>query len=140
MRLPAALAALIALSACAPGPYSPETSTYAFLETEAYRMFAATYSETPFENGGMDIVAIERGDMRTFRLVPCRGGTAICAGGLHGAAGTLTRTPDYWIVSGIYGGRSFYLSPGGDGAIYYGQNRAAALAWNNIGTGEPVQQ
>jgi hypothetical protein len=134
--VPAALlAAMCGLTACAPGlpPYDPATYSYSFLEAEAYRAYAQSYSETPFALGSMDIVATEGDNLRTFRLVPCRNGTAICSGSARGQAGTLTRSPDYWIVRGLYGGRTFYLSPGGDGAIWYGNNRAVALAWNNIG-------
>jgi hypothetical protein len=135
MRRALVALALLGLSACnvSEGPYDPSTESFAFLEAEAYRAYGQSFSEYPFANGAMDVIATENGDMRTYRLVPCRGGTAICAGGLHGPAGRLERTRDYWIVTGLFGGRSFYLSPGGDGAIYYGGERATALAWNNVG-------
>jgi hypothetical protein len=111
----------------------PERSSRIFEQTPVSRGYAVAFSEFPFEKGAIDIVAVEGGQMRSFRLVTCRGGGAICADDLNGPAGSLTITPDYYIVRGLYGGRDFYLSPGGDGAIYYGANRASALAWNNIG-------
>lgn len=132
---PAAALLLAGLvSGCATLPtYPPETLEYAFLEAEVYRAWAFSNSETPFANGAMDIVVTEGDHLRTYRLLPCRGGAAICAGTLNGPAGTLTRTPDYWIVEGLFDGRTIYLSPGGDGAMWYGPGRAVPLAWNSIG-------
>jgi hypothetical protein len=127
----AALAVLGLTTACAEWG-DTATWDWGLVERNALLDYAQSYSETPFALGAMDIVAVENDELKTFRLVPCRGGAQICADNLNGPAGTLQRTPEYWIVSGIYGGRSFYLSPGGDGAIYYGSNRAASLAWNNI--------
>ncbi len=75
--------------------------------------------------------------MRTFRLVVCRGGTTICAGSLNGRAGQLERGPEYWVVTGLYGKPGLLSVARWRRRIYYGNERAAALAWNNVGDQPP---
>lgn len=124
----ALLAAGSVLVGCA--DFDPTTAglEYEVAEQDAYRAFAASFSEVPFSQGAVSVVASDHGDMRTYILVPCHGGTAICGGSAHGPVGRLERTPDYMIVRGLYG-REFWLSPGGDGALI-GNGHTVALAWN----------
>ena len=101
---------------------------YSAAERDAYRTYAAAFSEAPFSNGAISVVAPDHGDLRTYRLVPCQGGARICAGSEHGRAGQVEATADYIIVRGLYG-RTFWLSPGGDGALV-GNGHTVPLAWN----------
>lgn len=92
------------------------------------RAFDQTFTEEPFARGALAVVAREDGELRTFGLVPCQGGAAICAGGVDGPVGRLSRTPEYFVVDGLYG-RRFWLSYGGDGYV----ERAGTyipLAWD----------
>lgn len=132
-NLPRSLAMLalpLALSACGDTPetFFPE---YGEVVARTERAYAFAQQETPFENGPMNVLATEDGQLRSYTLVPCRGGAAICAGGLHGAAGTLNVTPDYHVVQGLHG-RTFWLSPGGDGWIGYRNGTHVPLAWDSI--------
>ena len=104
--------------------------TYEAFETNAYRAFAAYNQENPFVNGAMSIVSTEHGELHTYRLVPC--GNTVCAGSAHGPRGRVERLPDYIVVSGLYN-RTFWLSPGGDGALVRGRDgQTAPLAWDSI--------
>ncbi len=105
-----------------------ESLTYDAWSTEVRRAFAASYLEQPFEDGTVHVVAEERGEMKTYILVPCRGGSHVCGGSLRGRAGYLTQHPDFAVVTGAYAGRTFFLAPGGSGVL----RRAGvdtALAW-----------
>lgn len=139
-----ALAAIVltgGLAACAElgiEPPPPGSLDWEQAEIAAARAYAAAQSETPFENGPMSVIATEGGTLRSYLLVPCRGGAAICAGGLHGAAGRLEVTADYHIVRGLYGNRTFWLSPGGDGAIGYPGGQFVPLAWDSVD--QPVSE
>lgn len=95
---------------------------YPMLERGAYRAYASGVSETPFAGGPVSVIAAENGHLGTWRLTPCGGGTAICAD-TSAQAGQIELTPDYAIVTGLYG-RTFWLSPGGDGAVVSG-----GVAW-----------
>lgn len=99
-----------------------------------------TYTETPFENGVLALVASEGGELKTWTLAPCGSG-AICAGDAQGAVGRMSRTREYVVVDGLYG-RRFWLSWGGDGYVER-DGTYLPLAWNARpnGTGvgsEPV--
>lgn len=118
----AILLCAVALAGCA--QQGPERT----LE-EVRRAYARTFLPQPFAEGAVHVVAAERGEMKTYLLVPCRGGTAICAGGLHGRPGTLTAGPDYVTVTGAYPGRSFLLAPGGSGVLLRHGARSP-LAWD----------
>ncbi len=115
-----------ALGACAP---APEGSDHPLAWDNFGRAIEASFEDQPFANGAaVSVVTAEREEMRTYNLVPCRGGTRICGGSAHGPAGTLTATPDHSVVRGAYRGRAFYLSPGGDGAVIV-HGTQAPLAW-----------
>ena len=106
----------------------PERLEIANLAVESERVFAEGFLAIPFAEGPVSVVTAEPDRMRTYRLVPCQGGTRICAGGPRGPQGVLTLTPDYRVVTGLYG-RTFYLSPGGNGAVYR-NGVYAPLAWD----------
>ena len=135
----AAMAALTMAAGCETGSVAPDLEqiesdlnnrfTFAPIERAAYRSYAAAYSEMPFAEGAMSIVAAEQGEMRTYRLVPC--GETVCGGSAHGPAGRVETTADYVIVSGLYG-RQFWLSPGGDGALIRSDGATVSLAWDSI--------
>ncbi|SMX42222.1 hypothetical protein [Octadecabacter ascidiaceicola] len=94
---------------------------------ETRRAVDVAYRDLPFDTGRVYVVANEHGDLHTYSLTPCRGGTHICGG--TGRVGHLERTPDYFVVTGAYRDRTFYLSPGGDGYLTWrGVDRD--LAWN----------
>jgi len=82
--------------------------------------------DVPFDAGTVYVVANEHGDLHTYSLTPC-GENRIC--GPDGRAGQLERTPDFFVVTGAYRDRTFFLSRGGDGYLTWrGENRD--LAWN----------
>jgi len=124
-----AILGLAALAACDGIEIAPGQLEYANLSAETRRAYDAAYRTIPFAQGPVSVLATEGGELRTFALVPCRGGARICAGSARGRAGNLTVTPDFWIVTGLYGNRQFHLSPGGDGMIVRG-GRQNGLAWN----------
>lgn len=87
----------------------------------------AAYRDLPFETGVVHVLANEHGDLHTYTLTPCRSSTRICGG--TGRVGQVERTEDFFVVTGAYRDRTFYLSPGGDGYLTWrGINRD--LAWN----------
>ena len=146
-----AMATLALLGGCADlglPPYSPaealalqERLEGPVLWASYQREFERRYTEEPFEIGSLALVASEDGELRTWSLFPCRGGLTICGGGPEGPAGRLSRTPDYFVVEGLYG-RRFWLSYGGDGYVER-HGTYVPLAWNARpnGTGpgfEPV--
>ncbi len=108
---------------------TPETLAFSTVVAEADRMVADSFRDIAFTEGRVAVVAEENGRMRTYWLVPCRDGTRICAGGPNGRAVVLTDSPDFRIVSGVYRGRDFYLSPGGDG-VMINRDRQHQLAWD----------
>ncbi len=124
----AGLAALLA-GCSGGGAITPESLAYANLSAELRRAYAASYLDQPFADGPVSVVAEERGEMKTFILVPCRGGDHVCAGGLHGPAGHRTDAPDFVSVQWIYGGRVFLLEPGGGGVLRHA-GRDTPLAWD----------
>jgi len=96
------------------------------LAADTRRVLDDSYRDLPFDSGTVYIVANEHGDLHTYSLTPC-GGTHIC--GANGHVGHVERTLDYFVVTGAYRGRTFYLSPGGDGYLTWrGEDRD--LAWN----------
>lgn len=135
----AAGAAATMLSGCETMPAVPtiaqieatlETNyTFEAIDRAAYRGFASTYSEMPFDFGAMSIVAAEHGEINTYTLVRC--GEAVCGGSAHGPRGHVETTPDYVIVSGLYD-RTFWLSPGGDGALVRSSGETVPLAWDSL--------
>lgn len=85
--------------------------------------------DVPFDEGPIHVVAAERGEMKTYFLVPCREGTHICGGSAHGPAGHLSRTSRHYVVTDAYGHRTFYLSPGGSGVLDTGSAQVP-IAWD----------
>lgn len=133
-----AVAALAALAGCAEfgvAPASPAGEPVldppleaSALATSYQREFEKVYTETPFANGALSVMATEGGELRGWTLAPCGGGTAICGGSAQGPAGRLVRTPDYVVVEGLYG-RRFWLSYGGDGYVER-NGTLVPLAWD----------
>ena len=105
-----------------------ETLAFSNVTAEADRMVADSFRDIAFADGRVAVVAVEDGRMRTYWLVPCQNGAAICAAGPRGRAVPLTSNPDFRIVSSAYRGRDFYLSPGGDGMMISRDGRHQ-LAW-----------
>jgi hypothetical protein len=103
-----------------PEPGGPEPGTrpaIAAFDVSLDRSVERSFLERPFARGPLAALAVEGGDLMTFVMGPCAGGSygvAICAGGPEGPRGTLRATPDHLVVEGLYG-RRFYLSNGGDG-------------------------
>lgn len=86
------------------------------------------WAETPFQRGAMSIVATERGDLRSFRLVPCHNGI-VCSGSVRGRHGQIEMQGDVMVVRGLYG-RTFYLERGGDGRVTR-HGHSVPLAWDS---------
>lgn len=136
MRILGAVIGLAALGACAEDGQSidlsaltidPNAISFNDYMLSAERAYDEAYRDLPFDEGAVYVVANEHGDLHTYSLTPCRGGTRICGG--SGGVGQVERTPDYFVVTGAYRGRTFYLSPGGDGHLTWrGEDRD--LAWN----------
>ena len=138
-RRAGAVAGLLMLGACAqlggepipPLDTSVTTGDLQFTNVRAEydRTLERSFTETPFENGALAVVAPDGpADLASYRLVPCRGGQAICAGSEGGPAGQIRRTPDWFVVTGLYG-RTFWLSYGGDGYVQQG-DQYWPLSWN----------
>lgn len=124
-----AVAGLMALGACTTADLDTLGTQIGAINLikDTDRAFDQAYRDLPFDSGPVYVVANEHGDLHTYELTPCRGGTHIC--GSNGHAGHVKRTADYFIVTGAYRDRTFYLSPGGDGFLTWrGVNRD--LAWN----------
>ncbi len=121
-------AALIALAACQGTGDRAAASAEQFVWTatqDVNRLFADNFQDHPFDTGQVSVVATENGALRGYQLTPCRGGTQVCGT----RAGHLTRNADFFIVTGAYAGRTFYLSPGGDGYVKRG-SAYIPMAWN----------
>ena len=129
MRIFLALAGLTALGACATIDMSATRSSIERLDlvAETRRAVDVSYRDIPFDSGTVYVVANEHGDLHTYSLTPCRGGTHICGG--SGRVGHVERTLDYIVVTGAYRDRTFYLSPGGDGYLTW-RGVSHDLAWN----------
>ena len=114
--------ATVTLVACTEGQPLP---THFDVPVEASRYYADLFQDKPFDTASISVLATEGGELQTYALRPCQNGTRICGAN----AGTVQQTEDYYIVSGAYPGRTFHLSPGGDGFL-----RTAAgntnIAWN----------
>jgi hypothetical protein len=117
-------------------PMTAESMTYDTMTADVARSFETAFAETPFVNGTIAVVTTENGELRSYRLVPCQDGQSICSGLVRGQAVPLQVTPDHYIVSGLYGDRTFFLRPGGGGTM----RRASGdvpLAWNSFVNGVP---
>ena len=131
MRLiPALFLALLA--GCAPGYYggyeNDPDRVDSDIDLAVIRAFAQV-QDWPFDAGKVWVIAEGGGDLKSWSFVSCRGGTTACAGSEGGAAGQVALTPDYTVIDGLYG-RTFYLSPGGDGWVERG-NALTPIAWED---------
>jgi len=122
-----AAASLIGLGACTTLDAVGAQIGAADLPKATDRAIDDAFRSQPFEGGRVYVVANEHGDLHTYSLTPCRGGTHICGG--TGRVGHMERTADYVIVTGAYRDRTFYLSPGGDGYLNWRGVRRD-LAWD----------
>jgi len=102
---------------------------YVDIESAAFRAYQTYNQEAPFAFGPMSIVSAEHGEMHTYQLFPC--GDAVCGGSVHGPRGHVGATPNYVVVTGLYG-RTFWLSPGGDGAVVRSDGTTNPLAWDSL--------
>lgn len=107
---------------------TPDSLSFANLSTDLRRTAEVSYLDQAFADGTVHVVAEERGEMKTYILIPCRGGTHICGESLRGRAGHLTKGPDFVQVTGAYAGRTFFLRPGGSGVLRRG-GHDTPLAW-----------
>ncbi|MCC5973351.1 MAG: hypothetical protein JJT81_04795 [Rubellimicrobium sp.] len=121
--------ALAALAACAETDLPHEGFAFGSITREVDRAVSAGFRHMPFSQGPVSVLVTERGRLRTYRLVPCQDGRAICAGTPQGRAGGLQITPDHYVVTGLYG-RTFILSPGGNGRMRVG-DVDLPLAWDS---------
>ena len=120
LKIASGCVALLALAACGGKPLP------AFWDSDVYQAYyAENYQAHPFDDGPVSIVTAEHGEMRTYHLKPCRNGTRVCGN----RAAELVKEQHYYVVSGAYHGRAFYLSPGGDGWLKKGDT-ITPLAWN----------
>lgn len=128
MRKIISLVCLAALSACSTADWTTfrgQIEDHNLL-VETDRAFDEAYRDLPFDSGAVYVVANEHGELHTYSLTPCAGGH-IC--GANGRVGHVERTLDYFVVTGAYRDRTFFLSPGGDGYLKWrGDHRD--LAWN----------
>jgi len=138
-RKAGAMAGMLMLGACAQlgtaPPVSDEVSVrvrdaqYNTVSPSYDRTFERSFTETPFANGALAVTGADGlGDLATYRLVPCQGGQSICAGSEQGPAGQIRQTPDWFVVTGLYG-QTFWLSYGGDGYIER-NGQYTPIAWN----------
>ena len=140
MRRLAALALPRVLTACAGYEIRPLSQedlrvlSWDTIRADTRRAYAAAFQDIPFEEGAISVLASEHGQLRTFTLAPCASGSHVCAGGPHGPRGHLEVTEDYWIVTGLYG-RTFILSPGGNGGLRRPGHPDVQLAWETV---EPI--
>lgn len=128
MRKLLALTGLLALCACASYDLGATRAQIENLDVlkATDRAIDDAYRDLPFDTGTVYVVANEHGDLHTYSLTAC-GGNHICGG--TGRVGHVERTLDYFVVTGAYPGRTFHLSPGGDGYLTWrGVDRD--LAWN----------
>jgi hypothetical protein len=131
VRWGVAAAGLAVLAGCESDPGGGIRTDTRF-PAETRQVFQEAYQALPFAEGAVRVISPDPQDqkMRTWRLVPCRQGTRICADSSRGRAGHVTRGAEFWEVSGAYPGRVFYLSPGGDGYMTDGPT-ALPLAWRS---------
>lgn len=128
MRSILAITGCVALSACSAADIENFRTGIESVDIagETRRAFSETFQDQPFDRGTVYVVAEEHGDLHTYSLRPC-GGDHICGG--SGRVGHVERGENFYVVTGAYPHRTFYLSPGGDGVLKWrGVNRD--LAWN----------
>ncbi|MGR3591072.1 MAG: hypothetical protein ACU0B9_13390 [Limimaricola soesokkakensis] len=119
------------LASVEPLPISPPTAPVRVLPEPD--PFEPEYTESPFQKGPVSVISADaRGDMATWRLIPCQQGRAIC---VNGRPAQLSKAGDTYVVSGTHG-VSFHLMTGGDGFVTHGGGKMAALqaplAWEHF--------
>ncbi len=117
---------LLTLAACAPG----EPFTFEQNPPQVQRAWAATFSDQPFDTGPVSVITQEHGEIHTYTFAPCRGGQAVCVGSTRGRVASVNVTDDFVVISGASRGRTFYLSPGGDGWLKK-NGEFLPLAWDD---------
>jgi len=122
----AAVLPVLALVACAPGDLTLKQQLPLVVQQE----YAAQFQDAAFDTGPVTVLVEEHGELHTYTLAPCRANTRVCAGSSAGRAGALTWEDDHLVVRGTYAGRTFHLSPGGDGFMMRAGVRAP-LAWDD---------
>lgn len=122
IRMMSAILATVTLVACTDGKPLP-----AIIDVPAgvTRSYADIFQDKPFDTASISVLATQGDELQTFTLRPCENGTRICGA----TTGTLQQTPDYYIVTGAYPGRTFHLSPGGDGFMQTASGNTD-IAWN----------
>ena len=115
------LVALTAIAACAPG--EPFTGNKGPVEVQ--RALANAFTDLPFDTGAVTVLTEEHGELHSYTFNTC--GNAVCSGHRRG---TLQQAPDYTVITGTHAGRTFYLSPGGDGWLKLHGN-LIPLAWED---------
>lgn len=121
-RLTAAILTSLGLAACTDGQPLPQ---YFDVPVSAQRAYANQFQDAPFDSGPITVLSGAGGNLQSYTLTPCRNGAAICGA----RTGQLQQTEDFYVVTGAYAGRTFYLSPGGDGFIRRG-GVDTDIAWN----------
>lgn len=91
----------------------------------AHRFYADRWQDKPFDEGAISVLSEEHGDLHTYTLTPCHGGANVCGD----SVGHLQVTPDYYVITNAYDGRTFYISPGGDGYVKI-NGVFTTIAWN----------
>ncbi|MCO4848471.1 MAG: hypothetical protein KC448_10930 [Yoonia sp.] len=118
--LPLSLIVAALLSACTGGDGLTWTDT----PVGAHRFYADNFQDHPFDTGPITVLSEEHGDLRSYTLRSC-GADQVCGAG----KGRVVRTSDYWVVTGAYAERIFYVSAGGDGWVKHG-GALTPIAWN----------
>lgn len=116
------LAALLLASCAAPAPEWDD------ITAASERAWGEGSGWMPFAQGSVSVLTREGGAVRSYLLVPCRGGAAVCAGSLTGPAGEVSSTRDHTVVTGLHR-RVFYLAPGGDGTLGLPGGTTVPLVW-----------
>lgn len=127
----ACLVALMLASCTAPGSDGVTAPEWDDITAASERAWSEGSGWMPFSQGAVSVIAREDGRLKSRLLVPCRGGTAVCAGSLTGPAGEMRETRDHTIVTGLHG-RVFYLAPGGDGTLGLPGGGTVPLVWGPV--------
>ena len=127
MRLTFTALSLAALTACASYDLPPPSEA----GTGVQRAIG-TLLDQPFDTGPVTVLTEEHGALHSYTLTRC--GDTVCAGSRRGS---LSETPDYLVISGTHAGRTFYLSPGGDGWVKV-RGALHPLAWDDPNPSLPM--
>lgn len=120
------LALVTALAACGHPPEAPE-KTLARAQANLARQMLAN----PFQEGPVQVLSAQNGQLRGYQLFACRQNSRVCGGSAQGRAGKLYRSAEFDVIKGAYRGVTFYLEPGGRGYLVKHGHRMP-LAWDQI--------